>query len=439
MANSRRIAVIGTGYVGLVSGACLAEIGHEVVCVDHLQSKIDMLNRHEIPIYEPGLQPIVQRNHEAGKLRFTSDLTEAVKASDIVFVAVGTPASDSGDADMTQVWTAIRQIAAAINSYKLVVIKSTVPVGTGRHAETMMREHAPLGSEFDVVSNPEFLREGTAVYDTFHMDRIVIGAENERAASMLREALEPFQAPVLLTNRESSELIKYASNSFLATKISFINEIANVCEKVGADVSLVAKGMGMDKRIGPSFLNAGIGYGGFCLPKDTRAQLRIAENVDYDFKIMRAVIEVNQLQRRRYVDKVRTALGGELSGAKLAVMGVAFKPNTDDMRDAPSLDIVSWLQEEGAKVYAYDPVASERAAALMPGAIMCDKPEQALDNADAMLVLTEWEQVKELQPAVLRRLMKRTIVVDGRNVYDPNVMAAEGFAYYSIGRAAREL
>jgi UDPglucose 6-dehydrogenase len=434
LSGAHRIGVFGTGYVGLVSGACFAEIGHKVVCVDRDERKIEALTNGQIPIYEPGLADIVQRNTKASRLRFTVDAQQAIHGSDLLFIAVGTPSLDNGDVDMSQIKTVLRQIAEIAERDKVIVIKSTVPVGTGSMAETLLRANAREGVLFDVVSNPEFLREGTAVHDTFHMDRIVIGAASEKAAETVRSALEPFNAPVLMTNRESAELIKYASNSFLATKISFINEMANVCEKVGADIGTVAKGMGMDKRIGPSFLHAGIGYGGFCLPKDTRAQLFIAENVDYDFKIMRAVIEVNQLQRQRFVRKVRSAFGGELSGVAIAVMGLSFKPNTDDVRDAPALDIIGMLRQYGAAVRAYDPVCGPKAALLLPDIAITDNPYEALRDADAMLVVTEWEQVRSLDLARVKTLMRRPYVFDGRNVFDPEIMVSEGFAYFAIGK-----
>ncbi|HZG84488.1 UDP-glucose/GDP-mannose dehydrogenase family protein [Paenibacillus sp.] len=434
MFEGMRIGVLGTGYVGLVTGACLAEVGHTVVCVDRDERKIESIRSGVMPIYEEGLETIVKRNVASGRLSFATETAAAVDASEIVFVAVGTPSLDNGDVDMSQVKTALRHIAEAAREDKIVVIKSTVPVGTGSMAETLLRSLARSGVRFDVVSNPEFLREGTAVHDTFHMDRIVIGAASEAAGARVRAALAPFDAPVLMTNRESAELIKYASNSFLATKISFINEMANVCEKVGADIGMVAKGMGMDKRIGPAFLNAGIGYGGFCLPKDTRAQLFIAENVDYDFKIMRAVIEVNQLQRQRFVRKVRAAFQGDLADKTLAVMGLSFKPNTDDLRDAPSLDIIAMLRQYGASVRAYDPICGPKAAALLPDVPITDDPYEALEGADAMLIVTEWAQVKSLDLDRAKEALRRPYVFDGRNVFDPEQMRAHGFYYSAVGK-----
>ncbi|TLS49929.1 UDP-glucose/GDP-mannose dehydrogenase family protein [Paenibacillus antri] len=429
------VGVLGAGYVGLVSAACFAEVGHRVVCVDRDERKIAALRRGEMPIYEAGLEDLVRRNAAAGRLTFETETAAAASACELLFVAVGTPSLDNGDVDMSQIKSAMEAIAESSADDKIVVIKSTVPVGTGAMAEALLRSKARSGVRFDVVSNPEFLREGSAVHDTFHMDRIVIGAASPAAGERLREALAPFDAPVLMTNRESAELIKYASNSFLATKISFINEMANLCEKVGADIGMVAQGMGMDKRIGPSFLNAGIGYGGFCLPKDTRAQLFIAENVDYDFKIMRAVVEVNQLQRQRFVRKVRAAFDGELAGKTLAVMGLSFKPNTDDLRDAPSLDIIAMLRQYGASIRAYDPVSGPKAAKLLPGVPIADDPYEALRDADAMLVVTEWAQVKTLDLDRAKAALRRPLVFDGRNVFDAAAMRAQGFRYFGIGKS----
>ncbi len=430
-----RIGVLGAGYVGLVSAACLAEVGHSVVCVDRDEGKIAALRRGVMPIYEEGLENLVNRNAAEGRLAFSTELADAVRASELLFVAVGTPSLDNGDVDMSQLKSALTGIAETARENMIVVIKSTVPVGTGAKAEAQLRSLARPGVRFDVVSNPEFLREGTAVHDTFHMDRIVIGAASPEAGERVRKALAPFDAPVLLTNRESAELIKYASNSFLATKISFINEMANVCEKVGADIDMVAKGMGMDKRIGPSFLNAGIGYGGFCLPKDTRAQLFIAEDVDYDFKLMRAVIEVNQLQRQRFVRKVRAAFDGDLAGKTLAVLGLSFKPNTDDLRDAPSLDIINMLRQYGASIRAYDPVSGPKASKLLPDVPISNDPYEALRDADAMVIVTEWEQVKTLDLDRAKAALRRPIAFDGRNVFEPASMRARGFTYYGIGKS----
>lgn len=436
---AEKIAVIGTGYVGLVSGACLAETGNRVVCVDKDEDKIEALRQGKVPIYEPGLAELVSGNSRQGRLSFTSNLGSAVSASDIVIVAVGTPPLAGGDVDMSQVQAVLEQTAEYLTEYKIVVIKSTVPVGTHASAAAWLRERMPHPVDFAVVSLPEFLREGSAIHDTFHMDRLVIGASDAAAAARIAELHRPFApAEVLMTDNASAELIKYASNAFLAAKISFINEMAHVCEKVGADIGLVAKGMGLDKRIGPHFLNAGIGYGGSCFPKDTRAQLKIAEKVDYDFKILRAVIEVNQLQRQRFADKVKRTLGGSLAGKRIAVMGLAFKPNTDDLRDAPALDIIALLRGEGASVRAYDPVATRHAAALLPEAELTADPYEAVANADAMVVTTEWDEVRRLDLAAVKRLLKEPVVIDGRNVFSPRGMRELGFRYVSVGRPVND-
>jgi UDPglucose 6-dehydrogenase len=432
---AEKIAVIGTGYVGLVSGTCFAEVGNQVICADRDNIKVERLKKADIPIYEPGLDQLVRRNLEQNRLSFTSSLSEAVAASDLIFIAVGTPTLENGDVDMTQVRSAILEIAEYIVTPKIIVMKSTVPVGTGRIVEEWVREALSVDVTVHVVSNPEFLREGSAIQDTFHPDRVVIGAANLDAGQRIAELHEPFKADVLLTDRESAELIKYASNAFLAAKISFINEMAHVCEKVGADVGLVAKGMGLDRRIGPHFLNAGIGYGGSCFPKDTKAQLKIAENVDYDFKILRAVIDVNQLQRTRFVDKIRLTLGGRVRGKRIAIMGLAFKPNTDDLRDAPALDIIQALQQEGADLSAYDPAAADQAAAIVRNVKLCSDPYEAIMDAEAMVIATEWEEIKQLDLQQVHSLLKAPVVIDGRNIFDPLKMKELGFRYVSIGRS----
>jgi len=430
-----RIAVIGTGYVGLVSGTSFAELGHSVICADLDEVKIAMLQKAEIPIYEPGLQELVSSNMQKNRLSFTSDIGEAIRSSDILLIAVGTPTLDNGDVDMKYVQHVVATITSHTTSAKVIVIKSTVPVGTGRRVEQELRTALPQ-IQIDVVSNPEFLREGSAIHDTFHPDRIVVGAAREEAGMRIAALQSALPGELLLTDRESAELIKYASNAFLAAKISFINEMAHVCEKVGADVGLVAKGMGLDKRIGPHFLNAGIGYGGSCFPKDTRAQLKIAQNVDYDFKILSAVIEVNQLQRERFVDKIREALGGELRGKRVAVLGLAFKPNTDDLRDAPALDIIHALQALGAEIHAYDPAALHHASKLLTDVQLHDDPYDAAYDADAMVITTEWESIRQMNFDRVRSLMKHPFVIDGRNMFRPEVMSRLGFTYVSVGRAA---
>ncbi|TXK85701.1 UDP-glucose/GDP-mannose dehydrogenase family protein [Paenibacillus sp. N3.4] len=433
MVKVQRIAVIGTGYVGLVSGACLAEMGHQVVCVDRDERRIARLLQADIPIYEPGLRDLVASNLHGHRLTFTSQIGDAIRLSDIIVIAVGTPTLENGDVDMTQVNSVVASIAAYAISSKTVVMKSTVPVGTGRWLEEQLGLLLPSDIKIPVVSNPEFLREGSAIHDTFHPDRVVIGAEYAQAGAEIAELHAPLGAEILLTDRESAELIKYASNAFLAAKISFINEMAHVCEKVGANVGLVAKGMGLDRRIGPHFLNAGIGYGGSCFPKDTKAQLKIAQNVDYDFKILRAVIEVNHRQRERFVSKIERTLGS-LDGKHLAVMGLAFKPNTDDLRDAPALEIIASLQNLGASVSGYDPAVSAHAVQMLLGVNLFTDPYSALRDADAMVIATEWDSLRELNWALVRSLLKQPIIIDGRNMFEPEEMGRLGFTYVSIGR-----
>ncbi|MEB3101251.1 UDP-glucose dehydrogenase family protein [Ferviditalea candida] len=434
---AEKVAVIGTGYVGLVTGTCMAEVGHHVICVDRDQAKIEMLKAGEIPIFEPGLQELVESNMRAGRLSFSVSMAQAVNESDFIFIAVGTPSLRNGDVDLSQVKSAVMEAAQHVNGDKIIVIKSTVPVGTCRQLEEWIRGSFDTDCRIDVVSNPEFLREGSAVYDTLHSDRLVIGSAVERAAERVKRLLEPFDAPMIITDRETSELIKYASNSFLATKISFINEMANICEKVGADVKVVAQGMGMDQRIGPQFLKAGIGYGGFCLPKDTKAQLRLAYAVDYDFKIIRAVIEVNQLQRERFVKKIERVLGGSLEGKRLAVMGIAFKPETDDIRDAPSIDIIELLEHRGAVIQAYDPVVGQQTHPSLKHLVVEKDPYRVLQGADAMVIITEWRQLADMDWERVKRELRSPVIIDGRNIFEPGQMAGLGFEYYCIGRPGK--
>ncbi|EGL19005.1 MULTISPECIES: UDP-glucose/GDP-mannose dehydrogenase family protein [unclassified Paenibacillus] len=431
-----RIAVIGTGYVGLVTGCCYAEIGHEVICVDIDPDKVRRLSLGEIPIYEPGLRELAASNQAAGRLSFTTDLARAVQDSSILFIAVGTPTLENGEVDMEQVRGAVETLAQQMDDYKIIVMKSTVPVGTSRRIRQWMEEGQQRPVPFSVVSNPEFLREGTAIHDTFHPDRVVIGSDDADAALRVEKLQAAFGGEVVRTDPESAELIKYASNAFLAAKISFINEMANVCEKVGADVSLVARGMGLDNRIGPKFLQAGIGYGGSCFPKDTRAQLKIAQNADYDFRILRAVIEVNTLQRERFVEKVTAALGGNATGRSITVWGLAFKPNTDDLRDAPALDIIRSLQERGAVVTAYDPAAASKASVLLPGVRCLTDPYEAAENAEAVVIATDWEDLRRIDFDRLRSLVREPLIIDGRNMFAPAEMAEKGFTYVSVGRPA---
>ncbi|MUT64764.1 UDP-glucose/GDP-mannose dehydrogenase family protein [Paenibacillus sp. NEAU-GSW1] len=431
----RKITVIGTGYVGLVSGACFAEIGNRVICCDVDQRKIDMLNRNEIPIYEPGLQEMVVRNKERGQLLFTTEVGEAIEASDIVYIAVGTPMSETGEADMRYVMSAARKIGEHLNSNKIIVNKSTVPVGTGelvREVVQANKKYPWIG--FDIVSNPEFLREGTALSDCMNMDRAIIGSDNMEAAEVIAELHAPFKTRIFKTDLESAEMIKYAANTFLATKISFINAIANICEKVGADVEDVATGMGMDSRIGGKFLQAGIGYGGSCFPKDTYALAHIADKAGYEFELLKSVIRTNQKQRFVIMDKLREALGS-FAGKQIAVLGLAFKPNTDDMREAPSLSIVPELLKLGATVRAYDPIATEAASKLLPAEVAyMESAEQAVAGSDACVILTEWADIVSMDLAKVREGMKLPVIIDGRNCFDPAAMENSGFIYYSIGR-----
>ena len=428
-----KIGVIGTGYVGLTSGTCLAELGNDVICVDIDKEKIDKLNNGKIPIYEPGLKELVERNTKENRLKFTTDIKEAIKSSEIIFICVGTPPKNNGEADLSYVEDVAREIAEHMESYKVIVEKSTVPVETGEKVAETIKLNNTHDVEFDVVSNPEFLREGSAVNDTFNPDRIVIGANSEKAVEIMKKLYEPIKAPLIVTDIRSAEIIKHASNSFLATKISFINAIANICEKTGADIEKIAEGMGYDKRIGKSFLNAGIGYGGFCFPKDSAAFIRIAEKYGYDFKLLKDVQEINEKQKEFFIKKIEKAMWN-LKDKKIGVLGLAFKSNTDDMRFAPSIDIINHLQEEGAKIKAYDPEAMENSKKLLKDIEYCKDPYEAAENAEALLILTEWNEFKELDLDKIKNLMKTKLIIDGRNIYNPEEMKKLDFKYISIGR-----
>ena len=432
-----RIAVIGTGYVGLVSGACFSEFGVSVTCVDKDAAKIERLKAGEIPIYEPGLDELVASNARAGRLSFTTDLPQAVAGADAVFIAVGTPSRrGDGHADLSYVFGATEEIARALTGYAVVVTKSTVPVGTGRKVAQILRRVRPEGT-FDVVSNPEFLREGSAIGDFMRPDRVVIGAETERAREVMRALYRPLyliETPIVFTAIETAELIKYAANSFLATKISFINEIAELCEKVGADVQDVAKGIGLDGRIGPKFLHAGPGYGGSCFPKDCLALVRTAQEAGAPISIVEQVVEVNDARKRKMAEKIVKACGGSVAGKTLAVLGLTFKPNTDDMREAPSLTILPALQEAGAEIRAFDPEGLDEARPLLPGIAFSATAYEAMDGADAVVLLTEWNEFRALDLERMKRLLKSPTLIDLRNVYKPAEMAAAGFFYFSIGR-----
>jgi UDPglucose 6-dehydrogenase len=433
-----RVAMIGTGYVGLVSGACFADFGHEVICVDKDTAKIAALARGEVPIYEPGLNDLVAANARAGRLTFTNDLPGAVKAADAVFIAVGTPSRrGDGHADLTFVYDAAREIAGALDGFTVVITKSTVPVGTGDEVERIIRE-ARTDAEFAVVSNPEFLREGAAIQDFKHPDRVVVGSEDARARGVMTELYRPLylnRSPILFTDRRTAELIKYAANAFLATKITFINEIADLAEKVGADVQEVARGIGLDNRIGSKFLHAGPGFGGSCFPKDTVALLKTGQDHDAPLRIVEAVVAVNDARKRAMARKVAAALGGELRGKTVAVLGLTFKPNTDDMRDSPSIPLVTALQDMGAKVRAFDPVGMEQAKPLMPKVVFCKDAYACAEGASALVIVTEWEQFRALDFARLKKVMERPVLVDLRNVYRPEEVARHGFVYESVGRA----
>jgi len=430
--------MIGSGYVGLVSGACFAEFGATVTCLDVDKDKIDSLNAGKMPIYEPGLDDLVARNVAAGRLQFTTGYDPVVGEADLVFIAVGTPTRrGDGHADLVYVYEAARQVARHLYGYTVIVDKSTVPVGTARQVERIIREENP-DADFDVASNPEFLREGAAIGDFMRPDRVVLGVESERAEGLLRELYRPInliEAPIHVTNLESAELVKYASNAFLATKISFINEIANLCEHVGADVHAVAKGMGLDGRIGRKFLHAGPGYGGSCFPKDTTALIRIAQENGASCRIVEAAVEVNAAQKARMVKKIREALGGSESGKTVAILGLTFKPETDDMRDSPSLAIIPNLVDKGAVIHAHDPQGVEEARKLLPEQVKYfDNIFDAVNGADIIVLMTEWNEYRGLDLAQVKQLMKGEAFVDLRNVYEPERMRDLGFRYMCVGR-----
>jgi UDPglucose 6-dehydrogenase len=430
-----KIAVVGTGYVGLVLGACLAENGNNVICVDKDDTKVSTLKDGRMPIYEPGLEEMVRRNHSEDRLIFTTDLASSVRASEIVFIAVGTPQGEDGSADLQHVLGVARDIGRAINKYTVVVDKSTVPVGTSK------KVHATIAKEtshpFSVVSNPEFLKQGAAIEDFMKPDRVVIGTDDERSADVMRELYGPFTrtgAPIMMMDTASAELSKYAANSILATRISFMNEIANVCELMGADVDQVRKAIGSDRRIGTSFLFPGVGYGGSCFPKDVKALLKSAADKGYDFKLLRAVEDVNTRQKSRLVEKMRGHFG-DLKGRAIAMWGLAFKPKTDDMREAPAIKIIEELLAAGASVAAYDPEAGKTAQGIFGDRIrICEKSYEALTGADGLAVVTEWNEFREPDYAKMRQLLKQPVVFDGRNIYSPSHMRALGFSYFSIGR-----
>jgi UDPglucose 6-dehydrogenase len=432
-----RIAMIGTGYVGLVSGACFSEFGIDVVCVDMDAEKIARLDDGIMPIYEPGLEALVASNVSSGRLSFTTDLAAAVSSSDAVFIAVGTPSRrGDGHADLSYVHGAAAQIAEALDGYTVVVTKSTVPVGTGNDVERIIRETRP-DAKYDVVSNPEFLREGSAIEDFMRPDRVVIGTDSEDAKVLMRALYRPLsliETPILFTNRETAELIKYATNAFLATKISFINELADLCEEVGADVRDVSRGMGSDGRIGSKFLHPGPGYGGSCFPKDTLALVRTAQEAGAPIRIVEAVVDINTERKKSMAKRVLTACGGSVEGKSIAVLGLTFKPNTDDMRESPSLDIVPALQAAGADVRAFDPAGMEEAKKLLDHVTWCDDAYDALNGTDAVVIVTEWNEFRSLDFGRMKETMKSPILVDLRNIYDAEHVVSSGIAYSCVGR-----
>ncbi|ADK85445.1 nucleotide sugar dehydrogenase [Desulfarculus baarsii DSM 2075] len=431
------ICVVGVGYVGLVTGTCFAEFGLNVTCVDNDPKKIDMLLGGKVPIFEPGLEELVAKNTREGRLHFTTELDKGVANALVVFIAVGTPQGDDGAADLHYVWDVAQAIGQNMQDYKVVVTKSTVPVGTGKKVAEIIQRSQKRPIPFDVVSNPEFLREGSAIEDFMRPNRVVVGAASEQAKAIMKDLYAPLyliETPFVITDVETAEMIKYASNAFLATKISFINEMANICELVGADVQVVAKGMGLDRRIGPKFLHAGPGYGGSCFPKDTEAIAHLAKENDYRFQIVEAVMEVNRRQRLVMADKVIKALGGQVAGKVIACLGLTFKPNTDDMREAPSLVILPTLMEMGATIRAYDPAGMEAAAPMLPGVEMRKNSYDAVEGADAMILMTEWNQFRNLDLARIKGLMRQPVICDLRNVYQPERLREAGFTYFSVGR-----
>jgi UDPglucose 6-dehydrogenase len=427
------ISIVGTGYVGLVTGACFAEVGHQVICVDNDLKKVAVLQAGGIPIYEPGLEDIVRRNVANGRLRFTGEIADGVKNSEVVFIAVPTPPNPDGSVDMSFVERVAREIAATMTEYKIVVDKSTVPVKTGEKVADTIKRYNKHKVDFDVVSNPEFLREGCAVQDLMQPDRIVIGVGSPRPVAKLKEIYSPFHAPIIITEINSAELIKHACNSFLALKISYANALSVICEASGANIADVVNGMGLDKRIGREFLNAGLGYGGSCFPKDLSAFVHIADALGYDFRLLKAVQEVNANQIQHFLKKIHDTLW-IVKDKTIGVLGLAFKPNTDDMRLAPSLEVIRPLQKEGARIRAYDPKAMDKAREVLPGVEFCDNPYAAAAGADGLIICTEWDEFRQLDLEKLRGVMGQPIIFDGRNLFDPQKMSGLGFVYKSIGR-----
>ncbi len=427
------LSVVGAGHVGLVTGACFADLGHNVVIVDNDVGRIARLKKGEMPFYEPGMEELVLRMVKGKRLTFTTSLKDGVAKSTIIFIAVGTPQKATGEADLTYVEHVARSIAECMTGYRLIVEKSTVPVQTGKWVAHTIKTYLKKKIPFDVASNPEFLREGTAIQDIMKPDRVVLGVESAKAKQLLTALYKPLGVPIVVTDIASAELIKHASNSFLSMKISFINAVAQVCERAGADIQQVADGMGLDPRIGRSFLNAGIGYGGFCFPKDVEAFIKISEQLGYDFELLKAVRNINEHQKQSFAQKIRQALW-VVKGKTIAVLGLSFKPNTDDMRYAPPIDVIEYLRAEGASVRAYDPQAMKEAAHLLPKVTLCKDAYEAARGADCLAVLTEWNEFKELDFTRMKKLLRQPLLADGRNVYDPARMRKLGFKYIGVGR-----
>lgn len=428
-----KVCMIGTGYVGLVSGTCFAEIGHDVVCVDNDTTKIDTLRKGGMPIYEPGLDELIARNVKAGRISFTTSIREGVEKSLFLFIAVGTPPKEDGQPDLSSIEKVAEEIGSAMNEYKIIIEKSTVPVQTSKWVRTVIERFSTKVKDFDVASNPEFLREGSAIKDFLHPDRVVLGVETKRAEEKLLELYKPIDAPKIVTDIASAELIKHASNSLLSTKISFINAISIICDKTDADVIKVAEGIGLDKRIGRDFLNAGVGFGGFCFPKDIKAFISISERLGYDFRLLREVERINEEQMVRAVNKLEKMLWN-VRDKKIGILGLAFKPNTDDMRFAPSITIIGELQKRGASIKAYDPVSMERAKKLMPDIEYCTNAYDVARDVDGIALITEWDEFRTLDLGKVKSLMRQPVFLDGRNVYDPDKMKELGFIYTGIGR-----
>ena len=436
-----RISIVGTGYVGLVTGTCFAEFGNDVHCIDIDEHKINMLKKGVLPIYEPGLDVLVAKNVKEGRLHFTTNLNEAIQNSLVIFIAVGTPPKEDGSADLKYVEDVAKEVAKSLTEYKVIVNKSTVPVGSAKWIKNIIENNLDQDINFSVVSNPEFLREGSAIEDFMRPDRVVIGSDDEQATAIMKDLYSPLyliETPFVITNLESAELIKYASNAFLAVKISYINEMARICELVGADVHDVAKGMGLDKRIGKKFLHPGPGYGGSCFPKDTRAIVQIAKDKDYDFAIVNTAILVNEEQKLWMVDKIKEAVG-DLKDKTLAILGLSFKPNTDDMREAASITIIKRLLEEGAVIKSFDPVAMDEAKKVLPGITFCENSYEAVKDCNALIFLTEWNQFRSLNLEKIKKLLKEPIIIDLRNIYTPYKILEMGFKYVSVGRLMKPM